>query len=99
MPAKIAIRKCLKKRENNNMKRTRLSALMLALVAGTAFAAPDRPNVLIVLSDDHGYGDIGAHGHPFLKTPNMDKLYAESVRFTDFHVAPMCSPTRGQLMT
>ena len=72
---------------------------MLALAMAPAFAAPDRPNVLIVLSDDHGYGDISAHGHPFLKTPNMDKLYAESVRFTDFHVAPMCSPTRGQLMT
>ena len=69
------------------------------LAAATAFAAPTKPNVLIVLTDDQGYGDIGAHGHPFLKTPNMDKLYAESVRFTDFHVAPMSSPTRGQLMT
>jgi arylsulfatase len=58
-----------------------------------------RPNVLIILTDDQGYGDMGAHGHPFLKTPNMDKMHAESVRFTDFHVAPMCSPTRGELMT
>jgi arylsulfatase len=72
---------------------------VLFLAVTTAFAAPGRPNVIIVLTDDHGYGDIGAHGHPFLKTPNMDKLHAESVRFTDFHVAPMCSPTRGQLMT
>ena len=59
----------------------------------------NRPNVLIILTDDQGYGDMGAHGHPFLKTPNMDKMHAESVRFTDFHVAPMCSPTRGELMT
>ena len=81
------------------MKRALVSALGFLLATASAFAAPDKPNVLIVLSDDHGYGDIGAHGHPFLKTPNMDKLYAESVRFTDFHVAPMCSPTRGQLMT
>jgi len=74
--------------------------IAVSLVAtATAMAATDRPNVIIVLTDDQGYGDIGAHGHPFLKTPNMDKLYAESVRFTDFHVAPMCSPTRGQLMT
>ena len=69
--------------------------IAVSLVAtATAMAATDRPNVIIVLTDDQGYGDIGAHGHPFLKTPNMDKLYAESVRFTDFHVAPMCSPTR-----
>jgi len=83
----------------------------LALLAGlllktlvTLHAAPSeatgsRPNVIIIMTDDQGYGDIGAHGHPFLKTPNMDKLHAESVRFTDFHVAPMCSPTRGQLIT
>ena len=71
---------------------------LLALVS-THAAQTNRPNVLIILTDDQGYADIGAHGHPFLKTPNMDKLHAESVRFTDFHVAPMCSPTRGQLMT
>ena len=59
----------------------------------------ERPNVLIVLVDDAGYGDWGCHGHPFLKTPNVDRLHAQSIRFTDFHVAPMCSPTRGQLLT
>ncbi len=64
---------------------------------GAAPASP--PNVLIVLVDDAGYGDFGCHGHPFLKTPNIDRLHGESVRFTDFHVAPMCSPTRGQLLT
>ena len=58
-----------------------------------------KPNVIIVLTDDQGYGDLGVHGNPFLKTPNLDKLHEESIRFTDFHVAPMCAPTRGQLMT
>ncbi len=58
-----------------------------------------RPNVIIVLTDDQGYGDLSAHGNPVLKTPNLDRLHSESVRFTDFHVAPMCTPTRGQLMT
>ena len=72
--------------------------------AGTrrAAAAPSgtRPhNVLIVLTDDQGYGDLSCHGNPVLKTPNLDALHAQSVRLTDFHVAPMCSPTRGQLMT
>ena len=58
-----------------------------------------RPNVIIVLVDDAGYGDFSCHGHPFLKTPNIDRLHDESVRLTDFHVAPMCTPTRGQLLT
>jgi arylsulfatase A-like enzyme len=58
-----------------------------------------RPNVLILISDDQGYGELSAHGNPLLKTPQLDQLRAESIRFTDFHVAPMCTPTRGQLMT
>ena len=57
------------------------------------------PNVIIVMTDDQGYGDLSCHGNPVLKTPNLDQLYLESVRFTDFHVAPMCTPTRGQLLT
>jgi arylsulfatase len=58
-----------------------------------------RPNVVLVLTDDQGYGDLSCHGNPVLKTPNLDKLYAESTRFTDYHVAPMCTPTRGELLT
>lgn len=78
--------------------------LVLLLLASSLFpsifAAPAlRPNILIVLVDDAGYGDFSCHGHPFLKTPNIDRLHAESARLTDFHVAPMCSPTRGQLLT
>ena len=57
------------------------------------------PNVILIITDDQGYGDLSVHGNPVLKTPHMDRLHGESVRFTDFHVAPMCSPTRGQLMT
>lgn len=59
----------------------------------------ERPNVIIVLSDDQGYGDFSCHGNPVLKTPALDKLYNESVRFGNFHVAALCTPTRGQLMT
>jgi arylsulfatase len=58
-----------------------------------------RPNIIIILTDDQGYGDLSCHGNPVLKTPNLDKLYAQSTRFTDFHVAPMCTPTRGELLT
>lgn len=57
------------------------------------------PNVIVILSDDQGYGDLSCHGNPILKTPNLDALHAQSVRFTDFHVAPMCTPTRAQLLT
>lgn len=57
-----------------------------------------RPNVILIMTDDQGYGDISCHGNPVLKTPNLDRLYAESVRFTDFHVNPFCAPTRASLM-
>lgn len=60
---------------------------------------PARPNVIIVLSDDQGYGDFSCNGNPVLKTPALDRLARESVRLTDFHVAPMCTPTRGQLLS
>ncbi len=58
-----------------------------------------QPNVIIVLTDDQGYGDMSCHGHPVLHTPNMDRLHDESVRLTDFHVCPMCAPTRGEIMS
>ena len=67
--------------------------------AGSAAEAAKRPNVIIVVSDDQGYGDFSCHGNPILKTPNLDKLHDRSIRLTDFHVAPMCTPTRGQLLT
>ena len=74
------------------------SAAGLRLTPARA-AAEKRPNVILVLTDDQGYGDLSCHGNPVLKTPNLDKLHAQSVRFTDFHAAPMCTPTRGQLLT
>jgi arylsulfatase A-like enzyme len=58
-----------------------------------------KPNIIIIMTDDQGYGHIGAHGNPHLKTPNLDQLYQESVRFTDFHVDPSCSPTRASILT
>ena len=58
-----------------------------------------QPNVILIMTDDQGYGDLACHGNPILKTPNLDKLYSESVRFTDFHVSPFCTPTRAALMS
>jgi len=57
------------------------------------------PNVILVITDDQGYGDLGCTGNPWLRTPNLDALHNESVRFTDFHTSPLCTPTRGALMT
>ncbi|TWU51170.1 arylsulfatase [Rubripirellula reticaptiva] len=62
-------------------------------------SAADKPNVVIVITDDQGYGDLGCLGNPVLKTPEIDKLYADSVRLTDYHVAPTCSPTRCAFLT
>ncbi|VGO12430.1 Arylsulfatase [Pontiella desulfatans] len=78
--------------------KSRLAGILLASIAGISLAA-ERPNVILLMTDDQGYGDMSCHGNPVLKTPEIDKLYAQSVRFTDFHAAPKCTPTRAQLMT
>lgn len=57
------------------------------------------PNVVIVITDDQGYGDLSCHGNPVLKTPQIDALYDESVRLKDYHVSPTCSPTRSAFLT
>lgn len=79
-----------------------LCALIL-LAAGLPAPAsepdPPPPNVILIMTDDQGYGDIAAHGHPHLVTPHMDRLHAASVRLEQFHVDPSCSPTRSALMT
>ena len=58
-----------------------------------------RPNVVLIITDDQGYGDFSCHGNPVLKTPHLDRLSRQSVRLTNFHVDPTCSPTRVALMT
>ena len=76
-------------------------SVMLAL-GGIALADSDsdrRPNVILVMTDDQGHGDLACHGNPIIKTPFLDELFAESVRLTDFHVSPCCTPTRASLMT
>ncbi len=57
------------------------------------------PNFVIVLTDDQGYGDLGSYGHPTLRTPNLDRMAAEGQRWTSFYTAPVCTPSRAQLMT
>ena len=79
-----------------------LAVCCLGLVLPTCKALAERskrPNVIVIMTDDQGYGDLSCHGNPTLKTPNLDALSSESIRFTDFHVAPFCTPTRAALMT
>ena len=66
---------------------------------GVSVRAADHPNVVIVITDDQGYGDLSCHGNPILKTPHLDSLYADAVRLTDYHVSPTCSPTRAAFLT
>ncbi|MFS4447908.1 arylsulfatase [Maribacter sp. 2307UL18-2] len=58
-----------------------------------------QPNVILILTDDQGIGELGAHGNPWIQTPNIDKFYGNAVRLTDFHVNPVCTPTRAAIMT
>jgi len=73
--------------------------LLSVLRIGVTAAAAEHPNLVVILTDDQGYGDLSCHGNPVLKTPYLDRLHDESIRLVDFHVAPMCTPTRGQLLT
>ena len=76
------------------------SILYCTLTVFSAFAAHGaKPNIVFVITDDQGYGDLSCHGNPVLKTPNLDKLHSESLRLTDYHVSPTCTPTRAALMT
>ncbi|MHC4881573.1 MAG: arylsulfatase, partial [Planctomycetota bacterium] len=59
----------------------------------------DKPNVIIVITDDQGMGDLACHGNPIIKTPGLDDFYSNAIRFTNFHVSTTCAPTRGALMT
>jgi arylsulfatase A-like enzyme len=75
-----------------------LLTLFLMTIVAPGLAA-ERPNVILIITDDQGYGDIAAHGNPVLNTPNLDKLHGESVRLIDYHVDPTCAPTRAALMS
>lgn len=86
------------------------SLLFAALIAWSTFVGPTRaqpasasdrppPNVVFVLTDDQGYGDLSFTGNPVLQTPQLDRLARQSLRLTDYHVSPTCAPTRGALMS
>jgi arylsulfatase A len=65
----------------------------------TSDLKPDTPNVVFILTDDQGWGDIASHGNPDISTPALDALAASGVRFDRFFVSPVCAPTRASLLT
>ena len=78
----------------------RRAFLLLLVCVGSALGAQRRPNVVLIMTDDAGYGDFGSYGATDVKTPNLDRLARDGVRFTDFYAnAPSCTPTRAGLMT
>ncbi len=90
------------------MVRTTTRSLVLSMLLCWVFQAcnptpetveAERPNVIIIMTDDQGYGDLACHGNPHIQTPNLDALWQQSIRLTNFHVGTTCSPTRASLMT
>ncbi len=81
-------------------RRAFLFALLALGLARQSLVAADRPNIVIILADDLGYGDLGCYGHPRFKTPHLDRMAAEGARLTHFNTPmPFCAPTRASLLT
>ena len=77
-----------------------LALFLLFSVSAFQLFAADHPNVVLVMADDHGYGDCGYTGHPFVQTPNLDAMADNGLRFDRFYAgAPVCSPTRASVLT
>jgi arylsulfatase A-like enzyme len=74
-------------------------ALLAGLLVAFAPAQGRQPNFVVFLTDDQGYGDLSSFGHPTIRTPNIDRLAADGIRLTSFYAAPVCTPSRAQLLT
>ena len=84
------------------LKRLPILLLAMTLLPMLAHAEPlagSRPNIIVMMTDDQGYAPVGRHGHPWIQTPNLDKMYDASLRFDRFLVSPTCSPTRSAMMS
>ena len=75
------------------------TGLFISCQSGTETSAEKKPNIILLLADDQGYGDLGFTGNPVIETPNIDAMARESAIMTNFYVSPVCAPTRASLMT
>ena len=77
------------------MKLLLYTALVFCLVGPLTATEARRPNLILIMTDDQGYGDLGHHGNPVLETPHLDALARGSATMKNFYVSPVCSPTRA----
>ena len=82
-----------------HFSRLAVALLLLLLAAPAAFAAQSKPNIVIIIADDLGWGDVGYHGAKDIKTPNIDRLATEGTRLESFYSQPMCTPSRAAFLT
>jgi arylsulfatase A-like enzyme len=83
----------------NKLRSIGLASLTLASFNSGFSQVNQHPNIVLILTDDQGYGDLGITGNPHIKTPVIDKFFRESIRFNNFHVSPVSAPTRSSLLT
>ncbi len=77
-----------------------LCTALTLLFSQAVLAQPKKPNVVVIFCDDLGYGDLGCYGHPTIRTPNLDGMARDGMKFTQFYVAaPVCTPSRAAILT
>src|SRR5262245_44569344 len=86
-------------RTSRGFLRDAFVALILTALLQTAHAATRKPNVVVIVTDDQGFAELGVTGNPVIRTPHIDRLAAQSASLVNFHVMPVCSPTRAGLLT
>src|SRR5262245_19438253 len=79
---------------------SRFAVVLGLFLTASGSAAAEQPNIVILFADDLGYGDLGCYGHPTIRTPNLDRMSAEGMKFTNFYsAAEVCTPSRAALLT
>ena len=88
----------------NYLKLLKIITVTLFCVVNFVSSSPaqsikQKPNIVFIITDDQGMGDMGCMGNPYIKTPQIDKFYSEAIRFTNYHVGTTCAPTRSAIMS
>src|SRR6187402_2472031 len=89
----------LQRRQPPSPRRPLMTRRQFLGTAALAAQTTRPPNIIVILADDQGYGDLGCYGSPYIRTPNIDRMAREGLRFTDFYAQSLCGPSRAALMT